>query len=431
MSEKLFYTMGEVTEMFDVNSSLLRYWESRFKQLQPKRNNKGNRLYRSEDVEFIKLLYHLLKERGMTIEGARKSLQERNTDELSRESELFERLHYIRQLLVEVRETLMDDPGKTMAEEEVEPDPEPQPEADTVAPARETPLGLVAEKRSVPEPAPDFSSESESASKHDPEAECGSKTECECEPGPEAAATVEAVVETQAEVKAEIEPQAKPEPDFEPDSEPEPEPEPVPGPVPMPRAQSDADHASVFGPETDPDSAAITHPEAPSTEEIPTAETLSDPDSVSDNVLISGAEAKTENLSQPESPSLPQPGAEPNPDSDPGIRPDSTPDSESRSGAEFDYASMPASVRPTEPEPEIIVVTEADLLGETPAAAPRKTQNPKRSGSPESGDGTDGTPTEISAEISGLPELKKRRRGRKEDAEPEKELFAFYEQRLF
>lgn len=395
MSEKLFYTMGEVTEMFDVNSSLLRYWESRFKQLQPKRNNKGNRLYRPEDVEFIKLLYHLLKERGMTIEGARKSLQERNTDELSRESELFERLHYIRQLLVEVRETLMDDPGKTMAEEEVDLDPEPQPEADTVAPARETPLGLVAEKRSVPEPAPDFSSESESASKHDPEAECGPKTECECEPGPEAAATVEAVVETQAEVKAEIEPQAKPEPDFEPDSEPEPEPEPVPGPVPMPRAQSGADHASVFGSEPDPDSAAITHPEAPSTEGLPTTETLSDPDS------------------------------------DPGIRPDSTPDSESRSGAEFDYASMPASVRPTEPEPEIIVVTEADLLGETPAAAPRKTQNPKRSGSPESGDGTDGTPTEISAEISGLPELKKRRRGRKEDAEPEKELFAFYEQRLF
>ncbi len=120
MSEKLFYTMGEVTEMFDVNSSLLRYWESRFKQLQPKRNNKGNRLYRPEDVEFIKLLYHLLKERGMTIEGARKSLQERSADELSRESELFERLQYIRQLLVEVRETLMDDPNKTMAEEETE-----------------------------------------------------------------------------------------------------------------------------------------------------------------------------------------------------------------------------------------------------------------------------------------------------------------------
>lgn len=413
MSEKLFYTMGEVTEMFDVNSSLLRYWESRFKQLQPKRNNKGNRLYRPEDVEFIKLLYHLLKERGMTIEGARKSLQERNTDELSRESELFERLHYIRQLLVEVRETLMDDPDKTMAEEEVDTDPEPQPEteAEAEAPAKETPLGLVGKEKNIPEPAPSFRSESESASKHGPEAECESETECEHEPGPEAEA------ETEVEVKAEIESQTKPEPKSEPESEPESELESEPDRISNPCAQSDADQASVFESETDPDSAAVPNPEAPSADGIPTAETLPDPESAPDNILSSSAEVKTGNLSQPESLSLSQSDAEPDPGSDPGFRPD----------AEPDYVSMPALVRPTEQEPEIIVVTEADLLGETPAATTRKTKNRKRSGSPETGESTAGT----SAEKSDLPELKKRRRGRKEDAEPEKELFAFYEQRLF
>ncbi len=305
MSEKLFYTMGEVTEMFDVNSSLLRYWESRFKQLQPKRNNKGNRLYRPEDVEFIKLLYHLLKEHGMTIEGARKSLQERSADELSRESELFERLQYIRQLLVEVRETLMDDPDKTMAEEEAEAEyenedgignksgngsrnrngnkngvpSEPQPVTD--APAEDAPLGLVVEAE-----------------------------------------------------------------------------EPLPAPVPEP---------------------------------------------------------------------------------------------------EPDYASMPALVRPTEPDPEVIVVTDADLTGELPTAAAPGTpagmpaEIPANASVDTPADAPVGQFAEIPAEVlaekpadapvgqlsetpaegSELPELKRRRRGRKEDAEPEKELFAFYEQRLF
>lgn len=281
MSEKLFYTMGEVTEMFDVNSSLLRYWESRFKQLQPKRNNKGNRLYRPEDVEFIKLLYHLLKERGMTIEGARKSLQERSADELSRESELFERLQYIRQLLVEVRETLMDDPDKTMAEEETEAENESkngngsgngnisEPQSGTDAPAGEAPLGLVVEDE-----------------------------------------------------------------------------EPRPAPVPEP---------------------------------------------------------------------------------------------------EPDYASMPALIRPTEPAPEVIVVTDADLADDRPMTTAPGTPAGTSVKTPADApvDALVDTPaevpanapvgqlTETPAERSELPEFKKRRRGRKEDAEPEKELFAFYEQRLF
>ncbi|MDE5622169.1 MAG: MerR family transcriptional regulator, partial [Alistipes sp.] len=68
MAEKLFYSMGEVAEMFDVNQSLLRHWEAQFSVLRPKRNKKGNRLFSPQDVEHLKLIYHLVKERGMTLD---------------------------------------------------------------------------------------------------------------------------------------------------------------------------------------------------------------------------------------------------------------------------------------------------------------------------------------------------------------------------
>ena len=72
MAEKLFYTMGEVAEMFDVNTSLIRHWESQFPLLRPKRNKKGNRLFTPQDVEHLKMIYHLVKECGMTLEGAKR-----------------------------------------------------------------------------------------------------------------------------------------------------------------------------------------------------------------------------------------------------------------------------------------------------------------------------------------------------------------------
>ena len=62
MAEKLFYSMGEVAEMFDVNASLIRHWESQFSVIRPKRNKKGNRLFSPRDVENLKLIYHLVKE---------------------------------------------------------------------------------------------------------------------------------------------------------------------------------------------------------------------------------------------------------------------------------------------------------------------------------------------------------------------------------
>ena len=99
--------MGEVAEMFDVNQSLIRHWESQFRELKPKRNKKGNRLFTPKDVDYIKLIYHLVKERGMTLDGARKALKQHHEDGgVRREAELLERLQRIRAMLVEVREQL-------------------------------------------------------------------------------------------------------------------------------------------------------------------------------------------------------------------------------------------------------------------------------------------------------------------------------------
>lgn len=105
--KKLYYSMGEVAEMFDVNPSLIRHWESKFDCVRPHKNKKGNRMFSPQDVEKLKLIYHLVKERGMTLEGANKVLKRRSGgNELSRDMELLERLQRIRASLVAVREEL-------------------------------------------------------------------------------------------------------------------------------------------------------------------------------------------------------------------------------------------------------------------------------------------------------------------------------------
>ncbi|MDO4759109.1 MAG: MerR family transcriptional regulator [Rikenellaceae bacterium] len=137
MAEKLFYTMGEVSEMFDVRASLLRYWEEQFPTLRPKRNKKGNRLYTPQDVEQLKLIYHLVKERGMKIEGAKKALKEqRKEGSVSRNAQLMERLQKIRAMLVEVREDLKLEESDIAVEESVDATAAPAPEIET---PRETP----------------------------------------------------------------------------------------------------------------------------------------------------------------------------------------------------------------------------------------------------------------------------------------------------
>ena len=80
-SRKIYYTMGEVSEMFDVRPSLIRFWEQKFDILKPDKNRKGNRLFTPKDVENLKLIYHLVKENGMTLAGAAKRLRENKKGE--------------------------------------------------------------------------------------------------------------------------------------------------------------------------------------------------------------------------------------------------------------------------------------------------------------------------------------------------------------
>ncbi len=74
--DKRYYSIGEIAKAFDVNTSLIRFWDSEFDILKPKKNAKGNRMFTPEDVQNIKLIYHLVKERGFTLEGARTHLKE-------------------------------------------------------------------------------------------------------------------------------------------------------------------------------------------------------------------------------------------------------------------------------------------------------------------------------------------------------------------
>ena len=138
VAKKLYYTMGEVAEMFDVNASLIRHWESKFSCLRPHKNKKGNRLFSPEDIERLKQIYHLVKERGMTLEGANKVMRaSAKTADLSRDTEMLERLQRIRAALVEVREELKLGVGEQIVSSEVEDSPVEVEQKTTVQPVAE------------------------------------------------------------------------------------------------------------------------------------------------------------------------------------------------------------------------------------------------------------------------------------------------------
>lgn len=103
--EKLYYTIGEVAKMFDVNTSLIRFWEKEFNIIKPHKNKKGNRLFTPQDVDNFHLIYHLVKEKGMTLKGAEKKLKENKEDTIEN-FEVIKRLKEIRETLVEIKESL-------------------------------------------------------------------------------------------------------------------------------------------------------------------------------------------------------------------------------------------------------------------------------------------------------------------------------------
>src|SRR5690606_16340420 len=103
LPEKLYYSIGEVAKAFDVNASLIRFWEKEFDVISPKKNKKGNRYFTQQDIKNLKLIYHLVKERGYTLEGAKAALQE--NENIKNEVELIARLEYIRSELVKLKNT--------------------------------------------------------------------------------------------------------------------------------------------------------------------------------------------------------------------------------------------------------------------------------------------------------------------------------------
>tara|TARA_B100000497_G_C7519283_1_gene315695 strand:- start:231 stop:566 length:336 start_codon:yes stop_codon:yes gene_type:complete len=103
--EKLYYSIGEVAKIFDVSTSLLRYWEKEFDILKPRKNKKGNRLFTKLDVKNLKMIYHLVKEKGYTLDGAKQKLSS-NTDNLKNNQRIVESLQQIKLFLNEVKEDL-------------------------------------------------------------------------------------------------------------------------------------------------------------------------------------------------------------------------------------------------------------------------------------------------------------------------------------
>lgn len=103
LPEKRYYAIGEVAKAFNVNTSLIRFWEKEFDVLKPKKNAKGNRKFTPEDIKNLKFIYHLVKERGFTLEGAKTHLKEEKKEALSN-FEIVSKLEDIKNQLIKIKE---------------------------------------------------------------------------------------------------------------------------------------------------------------------------------------------------------------------------------------------------------------------------------------------------------------------------------------
>lgn len=102
---KLYYPIGEVADMFMVAPSVIRYWESEFPQLHPAKNNKGERKYTAKDIEMIQHIYHLVKEKGFTIDGAKKELDLQKQDKKDK-NQLLQQLKDLKKRILSLRQSL-------------------------------------------------------------------------------------------------------------------------------------------------------------------------------------------------------------------------------------------------------------------------------------------------------------------------------------
>ncbi|MBM6499341.1 MULTISPECIES: MerR family transcriptional regulator [Flavobacterium] len=102
---KRYYSIGEVAKAFDVNASLIRFWDKEFDILKPKKNAKGNRMFTPEDVKNLQLIYHLVKERGFTLEGAKTHLKEGQKKTLDK-FEIISKLEAVKAQLTAIKNQL-------------------------------------------------------------------------------------------------------------------------------------------------------------------------------------------------------------------------------------------------------------------------------------------------------------------------------------
>ena len=105
LPKKRYYSIGEVAKAFKVNASLIRFWEKEFDAIKPKKNAKGNRKFTPEDIKNLKFIYHLVKERGFTLEGAKTHLKEEKKQALSK-FEIISKLESIKTQLIKIKTQL-------------------------------------------------------------------------------------------------------------------------------------------------------------------------------------------------------------------------------------------------------------------------------------------------------------------------------------
>jgi DNA-binding transcriptional MerR regulator len=105
---KLYYSIGEVAAMFDVNTSLLRFWETEFSNLKPKKNRRGTRQYRIEDIEIVERIFDLVKTQGYTIEGAKKNFANSNQQRFSstQTNRIIQNLESVKSRLTQIKSQL-------------------------------------------------------------------------------------------------------------------------------------------------------------------------------------------------------------------------------------------------------------------------------------------------------------------------------------
>jgi DNA-binding transcriptional MerR regulator len=103
--EKLYFTIGDVAKRFGVATSLIRYWEQEFENIRPKKNSKGNRKYTKDDIKEIETVYHLVKEKGYTLQGAREMIESKR-NVVDNQKDILDSLNKVKSFLLELKQEL-------------------------------------------------------------------------------------------------------------------------------------------------------------------------------------------------------------------------------------------------------------------------------------------------------------------------------------